>query len=202
MSLRIEQDGRVRRITLAAPAKRNVMDATLASELLREVADAFADSGTGAILLDAEGQVFCAGVNGSAPLPDELFTLGRNAAKPVIVAVQGVAISAGLALVANAHVAVAAQGSSFGLTDVREGRCYLGLIQAVADAIGARRARELALTGRIFSTPEALDWGLIQYVAPAFELDDRATAIATALSEANPLAIQAILGSLTRAQAG
>ena len=49
---------------------------------------------------------------------------------------QGVAISAGVALIANAHVAVAAQGSSFGLTDIREGRCHPGILGAVAAAIG------------------------------------------------------------------
>jgi enoyl-CoA hydratase/carnithine racemase len=56
---------------------------------------------------------------------------------------------------------------------------------------------ELGLTGRIFSTPEALSLGLIHSVAPAFELDDRATEIATALANANPDAIRAALSMRT-----
>src|SRR6266446_4248341 len=106
MSLRIEQDGRLCRITLAAPDKRNLLDAAACRDLLRELRGAEADSGTGAILLEAD---------------DQLFSIGRNIAKPIVAAVQGVAVSGGLALVANAHVVVAAQGTSFGLTDIREG---------------------------------------------------------------------------------
>ena len=193
MSLRIEQFGRVRRITLAAPAQRNVVTAALAADLLRELAQAESDADTGALLLDAEGPVFCGGIEGPLDLPEEALSFGSRAAKPLVAAVQGVALSAGLALIANAHVVVAAQGSSFGLTDIREGRCYPQVLEAVARAIGLRRARELALTGRIFSTPEALAWGLIHAVTPAFELDDRASAIATGLANANASAVREVL---------
>ena len=201
MSLRIEQDGRVRRLTLAAPARRNVLDAAMASRFLNELRDALAHTDTGAILVDAEGPVFCGGLDFAEPVPDEIFTFGRpasdKASKPIVMAMQGVAISAGVALIANAHVAVAAQGSSFGLTDIREGRCHPGILGAVAAAIGDRRARELSLTGRVFTAPEALAWGLVHAVAPPFELDDRASAIATALANADPGAVASVLGYFT-----
>jgi enoyl-CoA hydratase/carnithine racemase len=197
MNLRIEQDGRVRRLTLAAPARRNILDAALAVQLLNELRDAFAHADTGAVLLDAEGPVFCGGLDFAEAVPDEVFTFGRpesdQASKPIVMAMQGVAISAGVALIANAHVAVAAQGSSFGLTDIREGRCHPGILSAVAFAVGDRRARELSLTGRVFTAPEALAWGLVHAVAPPFELDDRASAIATALANADPAAVREIL---------
>jgi len=110
-----------------------------------------------------------------------------------VTAVQGVAVSAGVALIANAHVAVVAQGSSFGLTDIRERRCHPRILGAVAAAIGDRRARELSLTGRVFTAPEALAWGLVHALTPPFELDDRASAIATALANADHDAVSAIL---------
>jgi enoyl-CoA hydratase/carnithine racemase len=194
MSLRVEQDGRVRRLTLAAPARRNVLDSGLAAALLNELRDAHADSSTGSILVDAEGPVFCGGLDySSESVPEEVFRFGRQAAKPIVVAVQGVAVSAGVALIANAHVAIAAQGSSFGLIDIREGRCHPGILGAVTAAIGRRRAVELSLTGRVFTAPEALAWGLLHVVAPPFELDDRASAIAAALGNADPSAVAAIL---------
>jgi enoyl-CoA hydratase/carnithine racemase len=193
MSLRVEQDGRVRRLTLAAPARRNILDAALAQQLLSELRDAQQHPDTGAILVDAEGPVFCGGLNFSEPVPDEIFTFGRNASKPIVMAVQGVAISAGVALIANAHVAITAQGSSFGLTDIREGRCHPGILSAVAAAIGDRRARELSLTGRVFTAPEALAWGLVHAMTPPFELDDRASAMAKALANADAGAVAAIL---------
>lgn len=192
MNLRIEQDGRLRRITLAAPEKRNLLDAELCRDLLRELREAAADQGTGAILIEADGQVFCSGVEPGAG--EELFATGRILTKPLVAAVRGVAVSGGLALIANAHVVVAAQGTSFGLTDIREGKWSAAIYRAVASAIGERRALELALTGRIFSTADALAWGLVHVVAPAFELDDRASEIAALLANANPDAIRAALG--------
>jgi enoyl-CoA hydratase len=205
MSLRVEQDGRVRRLTLAAAARRNILDAALAAQFLRELSDAQEHPDTGAILIDAEGPVFCGGLDFAQPIPEEIFTFGRHApdkaSKPIVAAVQGVAISAGVALIANAHVAVVAQGSSFGLTDIREGRCHPGILGAVAAAIGDRRARELSLTGRVFTAPEALAWGLVHAMTPPFELDDRASAIVTALANADPGAVAAIL-AFHRSSAG
>jgi enoyl-CoA hydratase/carnithine racemase len=193
MNLRVEQDGRVRRLTLAAPARRNILDAALAQQLLNELRDAEAHPETGAILLDAEGPVFCGGLDFAQPVPDAIFTFGGRVAKPIVAAMQGVAISAGLALLANAHVSVVAQGSSFGLTDIREGRCHPGIMAAVAAAIGDRRTRELSLNGRVFTAPDALAWGLVHAVAPPFELEDRASAIAKALANADPAAVSTIL---------
>lgn len=196
MSLRIEQDRRLRRIALAAPEKRNILDATLADNLLREIADAEEDSSTGAILIEADGPMFCGGMDPSSPPPPELFSAGRRATKPIVAGVCGAAVSAGLALIANAHVAIAAQGCTFGLIDIRESRWIQPVFEAVARAVGHRRALELTLTGRIFSTAEAAAWGLIHMVAPAFELDDRATEVATALANANPAVLGAALATL------
>jgi|SRR5579871_1389499 len=193
MILRIEQDRRLCRIALAAPEKRNIFDATFAAAFLQELRNAAEDPDTGAILVEADGPVFCGGFDPTSPPPDELFTFGRNAEKPIIAAVSGSAVSAGLAVIANAHVAIAAQGLTFGLTDIRDSRWHDGVYHAVARAIGPRRALELGLTGRIFSTPDALAWGLIHSVAPAFELDDRATEIGTALANANADVVRAAL---------
>ncbi len=189
MKLRIEQDGRLYRIALSSPETRNVIDAAGCRELLGEIRGAEADDGVGAILLEADGHIFCAGCE-----PDEeLMSIGRTITKPMVAAVQGVVLSGGLALAANAHIVIAAQGTSFGLTDIREGRWSAALAGAVAHAIGERRELELSLSGRIFSTPEALAWGLVHHVAPAFELDDRATEVAGAVANADPAVIRAML---------
>jgi enoyl-CoA hydratase/carnithine racemase len=189
MKLRVEQHGRLYRIALSSPETRNVIDAEGCRDLLRELRGAAADESVGAILLEADGHIFCAGCD-----PDEeLMSIGRRIAKPIIAAVHGVVLSGGLALAANAHVVVAAQGTSFGLTDIREGRWSEAFADAIGDAIGKRRALELALSGRIFSTPEALAWGLVHHVAPAFELEDRATEVAIGIANANPEAIRAML---------
>src|SRR5580692_7664414 len=58
MNLRIEQDGRLCRIALASPEDRNILDAAACRDLLRELRDAAADDATGAILIEADGQIF------------------------------------------------------------------------------------------------------------------------------------------------
>jgi enoyl-CoA hydratase/carnithine racemase len=191
--IRSEQDGRVRRITLAAPLQRNILTAELAKDFLTELTDAEADPATGAILIDAEGSVFCAGLDFDDPPEDAIFTFGALATKPIVAAMQGVATSAGVALLANAHIVIAAQGSSFGLTDIREGRWHKGVQAAVQTVLGERRTRELALTGRIFTTPDALNWGLVHAATPAFELDDRTLAVVQGLASANADAVRAVL---------
>ncbi|HEY2845483.1 MAG TPA: enoyl-CoA hydratase/isomerase family protein [Bryobacteraceae bacterium] len=193
MTLRIEQDGRLCRIALAGPEKRNVLNSQACRDLLSEIRNAAEDANTGAILLEADGPVFCGGLEEGTPPDQELFSIGGSVHKPIVAAVQGVALSAGMALAANAHVVVAAQGTSFGLTDVRDGRWSEVIYRAVARAVGERRALELSLTGRIFTAPEALAWGLVHHVAPAFELDDRATGVAMGLANANPDAIRAAM---------
>jgi len=193
MSLRIEQDGRLRRIALASPEKRNFLDEAACKNLLEEIRDAVADPATGAILLEAEGPVFCAGAEPGDGC--DLFSIGRRMAKPLIAAAQGVVISGGVALLANAHVAIAAQGTSFGVTDIRDHKWSVAIYTAIAGAIGERRALEIGLTGRIFSTPDALAWGLVHMVTPAFEMADRANDVASALANADAEAVRAALAS-------
>lgn len=191
--IRSEQDGRVRRITLAAPLHRNVLTSENSQAFLTELADAESDSNTGAILIDAEGPVFCGGLDFTNPPRSEIFTFGQRATKPIVASIQGVATSAGVALLANAHIVIAAQGSSFGLTDLREGRYHKGVQEAVIAVLGERRARELALTARIFTTPDAINWGLVHAAVPTFELGDRTLAVAQGVGGANSEAVQAIL---------
>jgi enoyl-CoA hydratase/carnithine racemase len=65
------------------------------------------------------------------------------------------------------------------------------LFRSLARAVGQRRALEWALTGRIFQTDEALRAGLIHAVAPQFELDDRANALAAQIASFPPAALRA-----------
>jgi len=189
MKLRPEQEGRLYRIALASPETRNALDREACAELLRKLREAAFDPSIGAILLEAEGPVFCA----ACEPHEELLSIGREILKPFIVAVQGVALGGGLALVANAHIVVAAQGTSFGLTGIREGSWHRAIHQAVAHAIGERRAVELSLSGRVFSTPDALAWGLVHHVAPAFEFDERAEQVATEIANANAETVREML---------
>ena len=204
--LLITREERLLRLRLNRPAKRNALSRDLCAALVGAFDDASTDASVGAILLEAEGPVFCAGLDldeilspGAAAdvaLHDRLFNFGRTAGKPVVAAVQGAALAGGMALVANAHVAVAAQGTSFGMTEVRLGLFPYVPYRAVELAVGARRALELCLTGRVFAAPDALAWGLVHYIAPAFEFDDLAATIAGGLAASSADAVQGGLAFL------
>ncbi len=197
--LLVSREERLLRLRLNRPAKRNALNREMCQELVSRLAEADADPGVGAVLLEAEGPVFCSGLDlddllsesaaEDVLLHDRLFNFGEDLSKPVVAAVEGAALAGGMALVANAHVAVAAQGSSFGMTEVRLGLFPYVPFRAVAIALGRRRALELCLTGRIFTAPEALSWGLVHHVAPAFEYDDLALTIAHGLAASSATAL-------------
>jgi enoyl-CoA hydratase/carnithine racemase len=192
MNLLISQEGRVRRVTMARPEKRNALSIAMCEELLEAFDDAAADPQTGCILLDAQGKVFCSGMDldealehgpkGELEIHERLFTVGARLAKPIVAAVQGPALAGGIGLLCNAHVVVAAMGTNFGITELRIGMFPFVIFRAVAAALGERQALELTLTARVFQTDEALRIGLIHQAAPEFELDDRAAALAHAIA--------------------
>ncbi len=200
-SLVISQEGRVRRITLARPEKRNALSVELCEALLSAFDEAERDTATGAILLDAQGKVFCAGMDldealekgprGELQAHERLFTVGFRITKPIVAAVQGPVLAGGLGLLCNAHVAVAAMGSSFGVTEMRVGMFPFVIFRTMAHVMGERRALELTLTARIFQTDEALRIGLVHQVAPEFELDDRANALAHTIANQSPFVMNA-----------
>lgn len=178
----------ITRIRLDSPSTKNLLD----TEMTRALIGALRSASGRVILLEAGGPIFCSGDSRPEQLP-ELLRFRRWVGCPVVVAVQGPAAGAGVALLANANLVVAAQGVSFALTEIREGRWPEEGWDALAGALGLRRLQALALTGRVFTAPEALAWGLVHELAPAFELDDRAWATAKHLAGLNEEALKMMM---------
>ncbi len=194
-------DQRVLRVTLNRPEKRNALSLALCRELIDALESASDNERVGAILLAARGPVFCAGMDldeavsgdadAHAAMHEKLFTVGQRLRVPLVAAVSGAALGGGVGLVANAHVVIASQGTNFGLTEIRLGMWPFMVYRSVALAVGERRALELALTGRVFGAQEAANWGLVHQVAPAFEFEDRAWDVASAIAGRSTPAIRA-----------
>ena len=186
-TIRVETDARgVARLTLARPEKHNALSGRMIEEL-HEAADALAgDGGVRAVVLAAEGASFCAGgdlgwmreqmeadaeVRGAEArrLALMLRALDRLP-KPLIARVQGSAFGGGLGLVSVCDVVVAAEGTRFGLTEVK-----LGLIPATIGPYVAARlgpaARRVFFTPRLFGAGEAVSLGLVSRVVAPSELD-------------------------------
>ncbi len=204
--LEIRQDGRLLRLTLNRPEKRNALNLALCHDLVNAMERAETDPGVGAILLIGNGKAFCSGMDLSEALTadraqldeahERLFTVGFRLRKPIIAGVHGHALAGGTGLAANAHVLVAGEGASFGLTEIRIGLWPIVIFRAVAAAMGARRATELSLTGRIFSGREAAAYGLVHEVS--MEPLARAAEIALLISQSSADAIRSGLGYVNR----
>lgn len=198
MILETEQSGRVLRLTMNRPDKRNALAAELCFALVRAVESAQDDRSVGAILLTANGSAFCAGMDlteigtpASAQLDEaheQLFTLGARLVKPIVAAVEGAALGGGTGLVANCHIVVASEQATFGLTEIRLGLWPFLVYRAVSTAMGDRRTLELSLTGRIFDASEAKALGLVHEVDG--NTAGRAAAIAEAIATSSPTSVR------------
>src|SRR5262245_56063736 len=200
-SISASREGRLLRLVLNRPDKRNALNGALCQELVAAIEQGDRDPGVGAILLSGAGKSFCSGMDLSemltpaeaslGPLHERLFTIGRRVTTPVIAAVHGAALAGGTGLVANAHIVVAVEDATFGLTEIRIGLWPFVIFRSVVAAVGERRAVELGLTGRTIDAREAERMGLVHYVTPAAGLDERAGAIAAEVAAASPEALRA-----------
>jgi enoyl-CoA hydratase/carnithine racemase len=198
----VAQEARVRRITLNRPEKRNALNLALCHELADAFDRADSDHSVGAILLNAQGPAFCAGMDLKetleldqvqlAEIHERLFTTIHRVRTPIIAAVHGAALAGGTGLVANAHIVFAKPDTRFALTEIRIGLWPVLIFRAVEQAMGERRSVELSLTGREFSAAEALSYGLVTEIAE--DPLPRATEVARKIAAFSPLAVSAGLG--------
>jgi enoyl-CoA hydratase/carnithine racemase len=179
----VERHGDITTITLDRPEKRNA----LAVDVLRELLDAFETVGGSdalGVILAANGPVFSAGHNfgdmHGADLPEvraifrlctDLMETVQAIPQPVVAKVHALATAAGCQLVATCDLAVASEAASFAIPGGKGGLfCHTPLV-AVARNVGRKRALELAMTGDPIDAHTAADWGMVNRVVPADELD-------------------------------
>src|SRR6202044_296644 len=179
----VERSGEFATITMNRPQRRNA----LSLEHMRELIAAFAEVGNSdalGIVLAGRGPVFSSG-HDLADVADadllgvrsllmtctELMTLIQQVPQPVVARVHGLATAAGCQLVASADLAVASDQASFAVPGGKGGWfCHTPMV-AVARNIGRKRAAEMAMSGDVIDAPTALDWGLVNRVVPAAQID-------------------------------
>ena len=171
-------DEGVCRITLRRPDRGNAMNPRLTKELFETVVSCEIDPSVRAVLIDAEGPMFCAGgdlgafAHADAELPRLLkrMTVDLHAAisrlarmeVPGIAAVQGAAAGGGCSLAAACDIVLAGQSAKFTLAYTRAGLAPDGSsTYFLPRLVGRRRALELLLLNPTLSATDALDAGLI-----------------------------------------
>lgn len=207
MSLvRVEDDGAVRTLTLNRPEKRNALTPELQEELIAAIESA-EDVAARVVVLAGEGEAFCAGLDlgvlremaGMTPEQHRIeaarvarmFRAVWECDLPTIAVVQGPAIAGGTGLATMCDFTIAAPEARFGYTEVR-----IGFVPALVSAylslqVGAKVARELLLSARIFDAEEARRLGLVTEVVPRERLQARAAELAGELMRNSPEGMRA-----------
>jgi enoyl-CoA hydratase len=172
---------RVATVTLNRPEARNALSSEVRRLLPELLARADADDDVDVIILTGADPAFSAGIDlkelGSADsrgfagaVSSERGPLGQ-VAKPVIGAINGVAVTGGFEVALNCDFLVASERARFADTHTRVGiQPGWGLTVLLAEAVGVRRAKELSSTGNFLDAPTALAWGLVNHVVPHEEL--------------------------------
>jgi enoyl-CoA hydratase len=197
-----ERQGSIAYVTIDRVAKHNALTASMVEDLLEAVESAGADDGVKAVVVRARGPLFCAGFDIADPVAfqgGESETLRRrlrsidsksdwmrrllSSPKPLVVSVQGACIGIGTYLALVADFVLATEDASFGLPEERFGSAgatwsYPFLIREV----GIKRANEIVLTGRRFTSREFCDMGLVNRVVANDQLVDATDSLCSALA--------------------
>ncbi|PSN69820.1 enoyl-CoA hydratase/isomerase [Corynespora cassiicola Philippines] len=114
----------------------------------------------------------------------------RLGKKPVVAAVNGLAMGGGCEFVVNCDIVVAAEGAVFGLPEVKRGLSPIaGVLPRLIRTLGLQRAAELALMGEPISAQKAYDWGIVNKIVKGEDVIDEAVKYAAAIAENSPDAI-------------
>ena len=203
--LAAEVEGRVARLTLTRPERRNAMSLAMIEELAAALADLASHPDVRVAVLAGEGPDFCAGadfadIEAVRTSPD-LAGYGRSFEAclaaiedhpvPVIARVHGAALGAGCQLAVACDLAVAAEDARLGIPAARLGILInFESVQRLVLAAGSKRAGEMLLTGRMLSGVEAESWGVVNEAVPPGELDERTDSLAEAVAGAAPLSVR------------
>jgi len=205
LSTRIERRsaGLIARLTIEREAKLNSLDSATLEGIVQSMRELPGEV-RAVVLTGAGARAFAGGAS-----VDELAALDpvtarefitrvheacealRECPVPVIARVNGYCLGAGLELAAACDLRIAAAEAAFGMPEVRLGIPSVVEAALLPRLIGAGRARWLVLTGENIDAAQALDWGLVERVVPAAQLDAAVEAALGALLAAGDAALRA-----------
>ena len=189
--LSTERSARTEVVRLERPEARNALNGELRRALYDAMAAAEADDAVDVIVLTGADPAFCAGLDlrelaadpgalgGGFGAGAELGRPWPELTKPLIGAVNGVAVTGGLELALACDFLVASRHARFADTHARVGvQPGWGMSVLLPQAVGVRRARQMSVTGNFVDAPTALAWGLVNEVVEHDHLLDRCLALA------------------------
>lgn len=204
-TLELQHTEGVLHVRLDRPAVRNAFNGAVIDELTTVFTVASDDAAVRVVVLSGNGPSFSAGADltwmqeqaalsaaenerGAAAMAHMFLTIAR-CKKPVVARIHGHALGGGTGLTAAADIAVCADDTVFGLTEVRLGIVPAVISPFVMQKIGAGRARTLFLTGERFDGREAERVGLVHKAVPVADLDSAVTSVVHQLTLSGPAAV-------------
>jgi enoyl-CoA hydratase len=214
--VRIDRRGPVTVIVLSRPGRLNAVSLELYQHLVSAVTAANADDEVRVLVLTGEGRAFCAGADLKAhaegrPTARKRQRYARTAqraclalqrsAKPVVAAVNGAAVGAGLELALSCDLIVAASDAKLRLPELSLGTFVGGgVTQTLPERVGMTRARELLLLGEFFSGEQAAAMHLANWSVPADQVLTTALAVAERLAAQAPIPVRLVRQLLRRSR--
>jgi enoyl-CoA hydratase/carnithine racemase len=197
-NLLVAADGAAARITLNRPEKRNALSLELMGELIGALREASAQAAVRVVVIEGAGPAFSAGhdlsemIGRDEAFYNELFGVCtammetiHELPQPVIAKVHGIATAAGCQLVAACDLAIAADGTRFATPGVKIGLFCSTPMVPVSRAVGRKRAMQLLLTGEPIDAATALEWGLLNRVVAAEELEPAVLELVEAITRSS-----------------
>lgn len=206
-AIRLRHDGRalgaIAHVTIDHARKRNALGRELLRELLATLESLAGEDGLRAVVLAGAGPGFVGGADiddmaglDAASAREFIVQVHhccralRDLAVPVIARIHGFAFGAGLELAAACDLRIAAEGSLFGMPEVRLGIPSVVEAALLPGLVGWGRAREILLLGETFSATEAAAWGLVERVVPEAGLEAAVEGWSAALLRNGPRAVR------------
>jgi len=173
----VEREGPVARIFLNRPEKANALNSAALEELRAAVAALEPDEALRVVVLGGRGKTFCGGADvaelkslnaaTAGPFVEKIHNVCkaiRELPVPVVAAVHGAVIGAGLEIAAACDLRIAAEGTKFAMPEVRLGIPSVVEAALLPRLVGSGRAAWLMLTGEAIDARRALEWGLIEEI--------------------------------------
>lgn len=191
-----EQRDGVLLVTLNRPDALNAVNSALGEGLLAAARRLDADDSLAVAVLTGAGRAFCSGMDLKAfaaegePRGIEEF-VHRGTAKPMIAAIEGYAVAAGLEIALTCDLMVAGEGARLGLPEARVGLfAGGGGLLRLGRRVPYSVAMTMALTGEPISAPEAARYGLVSQLAPDGAALPAALALAGRIAASSPLGVR------------
>lgn len=200
----LEKQGGIAVLTINRPDKLNALSSTVHREGVEILDELKVDADVRVVVIKGAGEkAFVAGADISefartTPVEQRavmnsrsLFTVLDTFPKPIIAMINGFCLGGGNELAMACDIRVASSNSRFGQPEINLGIiCGGGGTQRLTRLIGESKAMEMILTGDMIDAPTAFDYGLVNYIYPAEELEAKTMKLAGKIAEKSPVALQ------------